>query len=323
MAVLARDLRFYGSASMPDDDSATNIGGAVDVSVQVAFRSAAGLFQLVSDDSGDTESVEIFYKDSAQVVQSEAQSLTGLTPVAYAAVVTRLLKAVKAGSTAGNVAVERQTAARLATAQAGTVDGITLDSGASAVDGAYRSMIIRITTGTGAGQIRRIVQYTGADKIALVNRPFSPAPDNTSVFRIAEGFFFEVEPDECLEVRRLHYAVAADIFGGVERDYYDKFFIKNLSGDPFITVTVSEASDPEGQLDFALESTVDGSGTNGSGNNRQVEPVAGVSAFSSLAKAVPGGDLDPGQAIGVWSHLTLPAGDPSTDTIYAVQISGT
>ena len=322
MAVLARDLRFYGSASMPDDDSGTNIGGAVDLSVQIAFRSAAGKFQLVSDDSTDTETVTISYKDSALVAQSEAQALTGLTPVPYAAVVTRLLKVVKAGSTVGNVAVEGQTAIRSGTAQAGDSESITLDAGASAVDGAYRTMVIRLTGGTGAGQIRRIVQYTGADKIALPNRPFSPAPDGTTTFRIADGFFFEVEPDECLEVRRLHYGAAADVFGGTARDYYDKFFIKNLAADPFTTAIVAEFSDPEGQLDFALESTVDGSGTNGSGNNRQVAPTTGVTSFTSLAKAVPGADLGADESIGVWSHLNLPAGDPSTDTIYAVQISG-
>ena len=121
----------------------------------------------------------------------------------------------------------------------------------------------------------------------------------------------------------LFRSAAADIFGGSTRDYYDKFFIKNLSADPFTAVTVSEFSDPEGQLDFALESTVDGSGTNGTGNTRLVAPTTGVSAFSSATKPVPGGGtLGSGDSIGVWSHLQLPAGDPSTDTIYAVQISG-
>lgn len=70
------------------------------------------------------------------------------------------------------------------TAQAGTSTTITLDSGASATDNLYVGTVLRIMSGTGAGQIRVIINYVGSTKLATVNRAFSPTPDNTSVYKV-------------------------------------------------------------------------------------------------------------------------------------------
>lgn len=325
MTINVRDLRFYGSGSMPDDNTATNIGGAISLTKQIVFVTVAGLVQAVSDDSADTTAVTVSYRDAGQVIQTEVHALTGLTPVLYTATMARLLKATKAGSTVGNVAVEGQTASRSGTAQAGTADSITLDAGASAVDGFYRSQVIRLTGGTGVGQIRRIVAYEGVTRIALVSRVFSPAPNATTTFRVSPGIMFERLPTECLEVRRLHYDAAADALGGAARDYYDKCFVKNLSTtDSLTNVTISEDADPEAQFDFALETTKNGTGSNGVGNTRLIAPSAGVTAFDGTSKAVPsGGALNSGDTIGLWSHLALPAGDGSTDTKFSMQVNGT
>ncbi len=75
---------------------------------------------------------------------------------------------------------------RRATAQAGAVQTITLDSGASAVNGYYSryGMGVLIASGTGIGQYRLIIGYNGTSKIATVNVPWLTNPDNTSVFVI-------------------------------------------------------------------------------------------------------------------------------------------
>lgn len=74
------------------------------------------------------------------------------------------------------------------TAQGGTTNTITLDAGASAVDNIYATHSVRITSGTGSGQIATITGYVGLTKVATVTRPgggtWTTTPDNTSVFQI-------------------------------------------------------------------------------------------------------------------------------------------
>jgi len=61
---------------------------------------------------------------------------------------------------------------------------IQLDTGASALNGAYDPSQIVIVTGTGAGQSRLIFQYNGTSKIATVDRDWKILPDTTSEFVI-------------------------------------------------------------------------------------------------------------------------------------------
>lgn len=70
------------------------------------------------------------------------------------------------------------------TAQAGSTNTITLSSAASATNGLYDPAIVRVTGGTGAGQSRLIIDYNGTSKIAVVDRDWRTAPDNTSVYDI-------------------------------------------------------------------------------------------------------------------------------------------
>ena len=62
---------------------------------------------------------------------------------------------------------------------------IELDNDASAVDGAYDPANIAIVNGTGAGQSRQILEYTGATKLAYVNRDWKVVPDSTSEYVIS------------------------------------------------------------------------------------------------------------------------------------------
>lgn len=71
------------------------------------------------------------------------------------------------------------------TAQSGTSSGITLDKGASAIDGFYNGLQIRITGGAGSGQERTIIDYNGTMKIAIVNPLWATIPDNTSQYQIS------------------------------------------------------------------------------------------------------------------------------------------
>lgn len=75
-------------------------------------------------------------------------------------------------------------AASAGVAVAGGASTITLAVGASAVDGAYVPLRIRITGGTGNGQVRVITGYVGATKVATVTPAWVTPPDATSNYSI-------------------------------------------------------------------------------------------------------------------------------------------
>lgn len=324
MPILASDLKLYGSAVMPDNDVPTNIGAAIATATQMAFYDVTGLVQAISSAAGDTtQTVTVSYRNTAGVIQTEVKTLNGTTLVTYAATMERLLKAIKSATTTGDVAIEAQTATRSNTAQAGSgVETIILDSGASASDEFYTGQVIRLTGGTGSGQIRQIIAYVGATKEAKVNRQWSVTPNATTTFRIAPGFYFEKSPVEATEVRRVFYDAAADVPGGSTRTYYEKAFFKNTHGTITLTsAQVKEFSDPTGKVTFALATAKDDTGDNGA-NNRQVAPSSGVTAFDSADKNVPGTTLAAGESIGVWLKVTLNAGDTAQNTTYQPRLAG-
>ncbi|MGE4190744.1 MAG: hypothetical protein AB7G12_12710 [Thermoanaerobaculia bacterium] len=124
-----------------------------------------------------------------------------------------------------------------------------------------------------------------------------------------------------LEVRRPFYNVSADVSGGSSRDFYEKVFVKNNDTvNALLACTISEQADPESQITFAVEDAQDDNGTS---TNRITAP-AGITGdgFSGSAKTIPGTDLAPESAIGVWLKLTLPAGDPATKTTYTLRAAG-
>ncbi|BBK44124.1 hypothetical protein STVA_41440 [Allostella vacuolata] len=70
------------------------------------------------------------------------------------------------------------------TAQAGAASTITLHAGASAVDEAYKGMLISTTGGTGPGQTRVIAGYVGSTKVATVYPAWTVTPDETTTFSV-------------------------------------------------------------------------------------------------------------------------------------------
>jgi hypothetical protein len=71
------------------------------------------------------------------------------------------------------------------TAEAGASNSVTLEDGeVSTTDHIYNENLIAITGGTGAGQVRMIVEYTGATRIAIVDRVWRINPDTDSEYQI-------------------------------------------------------------------------------------------------------------------------------------------
>lgn len=126
------------------------------------------------------------------------------------------------------------------------------------------------------------------------------------------------------EIRRPFYAAAAEAAGGSARDYYEKIFIKNNHGTLTLTsAVISEQADPSGKITFALESSLNGSDTNGAANNRQTVGDLSGYTFDSAAKNVANSqNLTAGSAQGVWLKLSLAAGDAAQNTSYTLRASG-
>lgn len=70
------------------------------------------------------------------------------------------------------------------TAQAGAANSIQFAVGELATDHIFNQSLVYITKGLGAGQVRRIMEYDGATKIAVVNRAWDINPNNTSEYVI-------------------------------------------------------------------------------------------------------------------------------------------
>jgi hypothetical protein len=71
------------------------------------------------------------------------------------------------------------------TAQAGGATTITLAAGESATDDLFHDAYVSILSGTGAGQIRAVIAYDGASKVATVSEAWAVNPANDSDYVLA------------------------------------------------------------------------------------------------------------------------------------------
>lgn len=324
MSVSPQELKLYGCATPGWDDASTNIGGAIDKAKKVSFAALEETFDGVSESGSDTtQTVTVTYRTAGGVVATEVKTLTGQTPVAFAATPERILKAVKSATCAGRVALMAHTAGRSNTAAAGTATTITLDSGASGSNQYYRGWVVRTTGGTGPNQIREVIDYNGTTKVATVSADWGTPPSNDTTFDLSKGLFFDKTPNEILTIYRWFLGAVADVpaaAGGVQRKFYDKAFYWNANGSSdVLTAQVAEDSDPSGKLAFALEASLDG--TTNNGGTRQTAP-AGLT-FNSTAKNVANsGTLTHGTGQPVWGELTVDPGPTSLKTTYSLALTG-
>ncbi len=357
MSVTPNNIIAYGAANMPEADGVT-IGGPVDFTKRIAFYdiTPAGTVDVVSSSASDTGTkMQLSGRDSTGVIQTPAAvTLTGTTPVAGSQSFERLLAAVITGGSiagltspggtaaVGDVAVYAHTPVLSAhTMQTGSANtsGTTppiakLQSGDGALVAA--GQIIRITSGTGANQLRQIIVTTGyGTDVVAINRDWTAVPDATSVYTIVQGILFEISPNAVTAITRCFSTVAADIPGGSQRIFYEKVFAVNNNTTTALTgAQVEIASEapslPSGALlDIALCTSLNDANTT---INRQTVPASGAGSFVTQPAfvSVPGaGNLPSGAAPnntgaqGVWLRLTLPAGTAAYKGSADLRVQGT
>lgn len=159
------------------------------------------------------------------------------------------------GSGAGDVVAE--TATETGTAQAGATTTITLAASSNATTDYYAGWWIRLTGGTGSGQVRRIKSYNGTTKVAtiyttadqsgILNNPtpvegldFATAPDNTSTYSLFPSNYILTIWDESAD----EYVIAyAPLNPGIIADYfsYANLHINNLVANNITANTINGA----------------------------------------------------------------------------------
>lgn len=335
MSVLSSDVYLYGSVQMRDNvQTDTNTqGGAIDKGkrVELTDLGANGTMQVVSDaaEPDGTTEVDVQGRDAGGALITDAIDVNASAGTATAGSITfeRIVKAVVTGTRGtGTIAVEAVTATDTGTAQGGAaatasaMANMQLASGAITSDNEFDGQILRITGGTGANQIRRIINSIAASDTVEVSADWTTVPDATSVYRISTGFYLDgtaspgAEPNLVSEVRRVFHNAEADAAGGSARDFYDKVHFSNEHATlTYLGVDVIEQADPSGNIDFGFEDSADDTTT-----NPRTAPASVT--FDSALKAF--GNLAAGGEIGVWLNLTLPAGEPATNTSYTLRTDG-
>lgn len=340
MSVLSSDLCYYGSASMSDVDGATT-GGAVSFSTLINLNdiTPSGTMDYVSSSASDTAAVlTLSGRDTTGVIQSEAKTLTGTTPVTGSQTFERLMKGLASGTTAvGDIAAISHTAVATGTAQAGaaaaasTMATITLAAGQGA--SCALDMIIRITNNLPSGvnfQLRRIVAIAG--DVISVNRDWGTVPTNATTYTVNHGMLFDILPNQITQNRRPFYNIASDVTGGSNRTYYEKIFaVNNNTTTAFTVVSIVKQGDPSsGTLEFALTNVLNDTGTVA---NRQTAPATGVTAFTTGSapqtinvpspQNLPSGAApNAAGAQGIWLSLALTAGLAAAKTSFTMRING-
>ena len=66
-----------------------------------------------------------------------------------------------------------------------TASSIVLDASASAVNDHFKDLFVRITSGTGVGQIKQITAYNGTTKEATISGTWTTIPDSSSTYTIS------------------------------------------------------------------------------------------------------------------------------------------
>lgn len=82
---------------------------------------------------------------------------------------------------------------------------VTLNTEASGTDDIYNGSTIYISSGLGAGQLRRIVNYVGVTRVATVNGAFTTSPNTTSRYIVGPNVIIRGDSGESSALRATAY----------------------------------------------------------------------------------------------------------------------
>jgi hypothetical protein len=340
MSVNQYDLRFYGSANMPDTTGTT--GGAVTVANKVFFSdlTSSVVPSVVSSSSSDTAAtLNIYSLTSPGVLQNEIVTLVGTTVTAATLTAARLMKGLAAGTTAvGDIAILGNKNISAHTLQAGTASGATLQAGdgASVVIG----NIIRLTNNSPGGvqyQLRTIISIS-TDTV-VVNRAWGTTPSSATTYDVWNGMLFDLSPNQITQVRRVFYGAYAQASGGSTNTWYEKIFALNDNTATTLTSSsITKQADPSGlysgsgALNFSLCNSLNDTSTITTNLNPGTPPSSNTAYSSGAApqsinvpspQNLPSGSTpNTSNSQGIWLQLVLVAGEATVNSYADMRISG-
>jgi len=148
--------------------------------VDTKATSAANILTAVTNLTNNTINRFYFPMDYAAVGNGKLSALT------YIKAWEKLLLANK-----GTLVVDNHT--MQAPGGGWTADMVKLAAADVEIDDYYNGMIIKVTGGTGSGQIRRVTDWDESDVKLTVNAVFAPALDDTSIYEIYDASDYLVE----------------------------------------------------------------------------------------------------------------------------------
>jgi hypothetical protein len=318
MSVTPNNIVVYGSANMPEADSAT-VGGAVDFTKRVAFYdiSPSGTVDWVSSSSSDIAvKAQVTGRDASGVIQTPAAvTLTGQTIVTGSQTFERLGAAVITGgaiaglgnpggtAAVGDVACMAHTCVLPSGTNNGDTTYHTMQSGSANTtgtipplaklasgDGANVSagMLIWTRGGVGSNQLRMIIATSGyGTDVVAVNRDWDTIPDNTTTYKIVQGILFDITPNTVKAVTRCFWTAPADVPAGSTRYFFEKVFIVNNNTATALTgaqveVASESPSLPSGALlDMGLTTVLNDTNTASARQQTSGFLPTGVSSFTT------------------------------------------
>jgi hypothetical protein len=175
-------------------------------------------------------------------------------------------------------------------------------------------------TGTTAAIFATIGTVERILKAELASAPAG----NVTVRRSVAGATVRVIPAGERGFVAMFRKLAADVASGSTRNFYAKGFWKNTHATlALLTAMVKQNADADARITHLLASAVDDTNTVA---NRVTAPGAAITqdpdTFDDNDKTVPGTDLAPDTAIGVWFRMQLPAGDTPHRYSYVTELTG-
>jgi len=134
-------------------------------------------------------------------------------------------------------------------AQSATANTITLAAAASGTNDIYNEMLIEITAGTGSGQVRKIIDYNGAIKVATVEADWDTLPNATSVYRIDNAVTVICNSgDDAFVVDWFEFSYARNFTAVSDslqfaHDSGYRYVIDNFSGNDLLVFDISDSAD--------------------------------------------------------------------------------
>ena len=122
-----------------------------------------------------------------------------------------------------------ETTVHSGTAQGGTLNTITFDTGALATDNIYRGNLVNITGGTGVGQTNSIFSYAGSTKVATMSRNWITTPDATSTFDVIAASS-AINSDEGVAQAGANNSITLATTASASDDIYNGALVTILSG---------------------------------------------------------------------------------------------